>query len=310
MITISVRVCGDAWSNPNEVQTALAQPGTLVLDFHNEGVSLGAIGLTSMIEQSGRDPESVVIMNNPNRTELVPYINTTDTRNHCLDLAKSYWQKSVLPADNSKPFGYFVGRHTVARCVMLYDIWHHHADKFILSHMHNRGPLPWIEPPAGINLERAQDWLFQGEFARFVHWYNSCPVTSIDGHAVRDHYDPDQNTNRDLLTHYDKFVTELVSETYTLGDTFFPTEKTFRPIMAARPIIVYGPRNFLARLRDLGFETYHTCWDETYDELEGPDRWQAIKKLLPTIHVTDVTWAIAHRNRQHLHRLIYDNTNL
>jgi len=111
------------------------------------------------------------------------------------------------------------------------------------------------------------------------------------------------------LEHYDQFVTELVAETYTIGNTFFPTEKTLRPVMAARPILVYGPKYFLSRLRDLGFETYSTCWDESYDELEGPARWQAIKKLILQIEVTDVAWAIAYRNRQHLKRMIYDSTN-
>jgi hypothetical protein len=310
MITISVRVCGDAWSNPDEVQLALNQPGPVALDFHNEGVSVGAIGLADMIERSGRDTDSITIVNNPNRTETLPYINTTGPRNHCLDLAKQYWQEPVVPAEIARPFGYFVGRRTISRCVIMYDLWQNFKDQFVFSHMQNRIPVPWIEPPVGINLEQVLDWLYADNFARFTAWYNACPITSIDGHAVRDHYDPDQNTNRDLLTHYDKFVTELVAETYTLGDTFFPTEKTFRPIMSARPILVYGPRNFLSRLRDMGFETYHTCWDEGYDELEGPARWQAIRNLLPTIEVTDVTWAIAYRNRQHLRQLIYDCTNI
>jgi hypothetical protein len=310
MITISVRVCGDAWSNPDEVQIALAQPGPVVLDFHGEGASIGAIGLAGMIEQSGRDPKSVTIINNPNRTEMLPWINATDSRNHCLDLAKLYWQEPVVPAVDARPFGYFVGRHTISRCAIMYNLWSNYADKFVLSHMYNHTPVPWIYPPAGINLEQIQDWLYQGEVVHFIQWYRDCPVTSIDGHAVRDHYDPNQNINQDLLTHYSKFVTELVAESYTLGDTFFPTEKTFRPIMSARPIVVYGPRNFLARLRDIGFETYHTCWDESYDELEGPARWQAIQNLLPTIEVTDIAWAIAYRNRQHLRQLIYDNTDL
>jgi hypothetical protein len=310
MITISVRVCGDAWSNPDEVQTALAQPGPIVLDFHGEGVSVGSIGLAGMIERSGRNPASVTIINNPNRTEMLPWVNTTDSRNHCLDLARQYWQEPVVPAVDARPFGYFVGRRTLARCAIMYDLWTNCQDQVVFSHMQNRIPAPWITPPAGINLEQISDWLYQGEVVHFIQWYRDCPVTSIDGHAVRDHYDPNQNINQDLLMHYSKFVTELVAESYTLGDTFFPTEKTFRPIMSARPIVVYGPQNFLARLRDIGFETYHTCWDESYDELEGSARWQAIRNLLPTIQVTDVTWAIAYRNRQHLQQLVYDNKNI
>ena len=316
MITISVRVCGDAWSNPDQVQAELAQPDPTVpvaLDFHAEGISMQAIGLVKLLDQhcaqTGRDPGTITVINNPNTVEKTAYLNRTPEPSHCFGIVKSYWRTAPVPKIEALPFAYFMGRRTVARSFILYDLWHSYRDKFVFSSMPNRAPVPWIHPPAGVNLEKVQDWMDPTEFNNFSQWFASCPVTSIDGHTVRDHYDPAQNIHKDLLEHYDQFVTELVAETYTIGNTFFPTEKTLRPIMAARPIVVYGPRHFLSRLRDLGFETYSTCWDESYDELEGPARWQAIKELIPLIEVTDVTWAIAHRNRQHLRKMIYDTTN-
>lgn len=314
MTVIPVRVCGDAWSNPEQVQTALYETPTQIqisLDFYAEGASVAAIGLLKVLDDycaaTGRSAESIKIINNPNTTEITPYANVTGTRNHCLDLAKSYWQTVSRPVAEAKPFAYFMGRRTIARSFILYDLYHNFNDQFVFSSMSTRMPDPWVVAPAGINLEQTADWMDADEFEKFSVWFSNCPVKSIDGHAVRDHYDPAQNIHKDLLEHYHKFQVELVAETYTLGDTFFPTEKTFRPVMAGRPVIVYGPRNFLQRLRNMGFETWSSCWDESYDGLEGPSRWQAIKQLLPTIKINHASMAIADRNRQHLERLVHDN---
>ena len=46
MITISVRVCEDAWSNPDQVQaelTPLDPTVPVALDFHADGVSMQAV---------------------------------------------------------------------------------------------------------------------------------------------------------------------------------------------------------------------------------------------------------------------------
>jgi hypothetical protein len=317
MIVIPVKVCGDAWSNAVETQKILQQTPREVdihLDFCAEGISVQAIGLIKILDRYcasvGRSTNTIKIVNNPNTTEITAYQNITNTRNHCLDLAKSYWQSVPNPDNHAKTFAYFLGRRTIARSYILYDLYHSFNDQFVFSRMYTRAPAPWITPPEGINLETVTDWMSVTEFEKFLTWFDTCPIESIDKHFVKDHYDPQQNIHRDLLKHYYKFQIELVTETYTIGDTFFPTEKTFRPMMAARPILVYGPKNFLKRLQHMGFETYSSCWDESYDQLEGPDRWQAIKRLIPTIQLSNLCWDIAYRNRQHLKKLVYDFTNI
>jgi len=184
----------------------------------------------------------------------------------------------------------------------LYDLWHNHQDQCLFSLMKTRAPDPWIQPSLGFNLENWQEWMTQDKFKKFCLWFDNCPVDSLDDHSVRDQYDNNQNTNLDLLNFYDQFEIELVAETYTRGNTFFPTEKTVRPIMAAKPFIVYGPRNFLSRLRDLGFQTYGNCWDESYDQYEGPERWTKIQQLLGTNLTADQK--IAEHNRKHLQSMI------
>ena len=102
-------------------------------------------------------------------------------------------------------------------------------------------------------------------------------VASLDGHRVRDQYLPEYNTNLSLLDHYHRFDIEIVCEAYCRGPCFFPTEKTVRPLLFRKPIMVYGPRYFLRNLRSLGFSTWSSIWDESYDELEGLSRWLAMR---------------------------------
>jgi hypothetical protein len=136
-------------------------------------------------------------------------------------------------------------------------------------------------------------------------WHHSVQsISSIDNVFVRDQYFGNIDTNLSLLKFYDQFQIELIVETMCAGITFFPTEKTFRPITGRRPFLMFGPVNFLNNLRGLGFKTYSECWDESYDLYQGQDRWDKIKTVIEHIiqHGYDVKLAtnIANFNRQHL----------
>jgi hypothetical protein len=153
-------------------------------------------------------------------------------------------------------------------------------DRILFSVMRSRAPLPWLSTLPGRDLECLEQWIPATDRLQFETWWTSCPIVSIDDHWVSDQYDAAHNTNQDLLAHYHRFDIEIVMETVTVGPAFFPTEKTARPITAAKPMLIYGPRDYLKNLRDLGFRTWHTCWDESYDQLEGPERWQAMRDLI------------------------------
>jgi hypothetical protein len=73
----------------------------------------------------------------------------------------------------------------------------------------------------------------------------------------------------EISKHYHKFLIEIVCETYTAGQSFYPTEKIWRPIACQTPFMIQGPVNFLQNLHKLGFKTFHQWWDESYDEDGG-----------------------------------------
>jgi hypothetical protein len=161
---------------------------------------------------------------------------------------------------------------------MLKDIQQHYPDKFLLSLMENTAVFEFG------GLDALDQWC---DVAEFHLWYHQLRLQSLDGLKITDQYRGDHNTNASLLRWYGQFDIELVAETYCHGDTFLVTEKTVRPITAGKSMLVYGPKNYLARLRDLGFKTWGNIWNEDYDQLVGPARWQAIRQVIDDLITQD-----------------------
>jgi hypothetical protein len=62
------------------------------------------------------------------------------------------------------------------------------------------------------------------------------------------------------------------------------TEKILRPIACGQPFILCATHGSLAYLKQYGFKTYESVWDETYDSIQDPClRLQAIVDLMKCI---------------------------
>jgi len=57
----------------------------------------------------------------------------------------------------------------------------------------------------------------------------------------------------------------ILCETVHTGTTFFMAEKFTKTVLACRAFVMFGPVGYLSRLRQLGFETFSTVIDESYD---------------------------------------------
>jgi len=305
MTEITVRICGDHWVDVEQTleQIRTADPEQpLVLDLQGEGPNITRLGVVDAVVKSGRDPGTIYIRAWPNNLDPVPFHRVDQHQlSHFFWMSKRY-QRDIPVTVDAKKFGMFCGRLTYARAAMVWDAWHLMPDQILFSVMKSRTQPPWLVPSKGINLESLEHWIDAVDRPQFQAWWAACPITSIDDHWVKDQYEPNHNTNRDLLAHYHRFDTEIVMETVTMGPAFFPTEKTVRPMVAAKPMLVYGPKDYLANLRTLGFRTWHTCWDESYDQLEGPARWRAIRDLMQQDLQADP--AIAQHNLKNLAQVI------
>lgn len=68
--------------------------------------------------------------------------------------------------------------------------------------------------------------------------------------------------------HYLDSYFNITTETcFSEGQIFF-TEKILKPIMCLQPFIILSSPNYLKKLKGLGFKTFDSIWDESYDEIQ------------------------------------------
>ena len=90
-----------------------------------------------------------------------------------------------------------------------------------------------------------------------------------------------QDNNETLLQRAFVYIS---SETVFNYPDPYLSEKSFKGFVAMRPMIVFGPHGALAHLRSLGFKTWSSYWDESYDDIADPtDRFIAVGKLIKSI---------------------------
>jgi hypothetical protein len=138
-----------------------------------------------------------------------------------------------------------------------------------------------------------------------VHAQLPQQLETSDGYIVG----VDTKTHTDQLAEfYPDFLFDVVAETFITGRSFFPTEKTVRPMLLKKPFIVMAPRNFLIHLRQLGFRTFHDVWDEGYDGHEGQHRYIRMLDLIDTLANKSVAELDALYN--HITPILEHNHNL
>jgi hypothetical protein len=79
--------------------------------------------------------------------------------------------------------------------------------------------------------------------------------------------------------------------TETVFDYPYPwiSEKTIKSILMKRPFIIVGPGGTLQKLNELGFKTFDTVWDESYDSITDSSlRMKTIVDLLKELSVKDI----------------------
>jgi hypothetical protein len=273
-------VCGDHWVNPDEVEQQVRQiaPGVPVMvDMSTEGASMRALGVCQMLDRY-LDRDQITVRAWANPVEQIPYRRAdTHLYSHFFWMAQRYWNKDLAPNTHERRFACLIGRLTWPRIRMLWDLRQYLGDRCLFSVMDPKN-LPRAD---AYNLDRQENWVAED----FDYRMAIGDMTSLDGHQVRDQYDPQHNTNLSILDHYARFDLEIVAETYCHGPAFLPTEKTIRPLLYRKPIMVYGPRHFLRNLRSQGFSTWSDWWDESYDDLEGPARWQAMMEQISLLNL-------------------------
>jgi hypothetical protein len=179
-----------------------------------------------------------------------------------------------LPIANK--YGLFLGRATNER---LYSFWKHKNWQYS-----DRGKASMHLDP-----DTVTEW--NSDFTSFIceyneRWQSLAPMLpySDTGHSI----DPatmknEINTGVGIDTWnqiYRDVSIDIVCETNTTADTFFITEKTFRPIAYGRLFMVIGSPEFEQNLKRLGFDIFDDIIDKSYDSESSYYRVDAVFKSL------------------------------
>jgi hypothetical protein len=93
---------------------------------------------------------------------------------------------------------------------------------------------------------------------------------------------------RGLEAFYLDSMCAIVNETRFAQPTANFSEKTFNAMLYGRPFVMVGPPHTLKYIKELGFKTFDSLWNEDYDSIQNPtDRLIAIFELIEHIANND-----------------------
>lgn len=105
---------------------------------------------------------------------------------------------------------------------------------------------------------------------------------NVDLSAWRLHLGYEYHADDHTKLYMDSFV-DIISEAHVLGNTFYTTEKTARAFWLKTPFITFATKNYLAHLRQMGFQTFGDFWSEAYDDYDDKERFIRILELIDTL---------------------------
>ena len=168
-------------------------------------------------------------------------------------------------------YGLFCGRATNER---LYSFWKHKNWQYS-----NRG-----KASMHLDIDTVTEW--DSDFTSFIceyneYWQSLLPLLPYSD--VGDYIKPPMFThahNRSWKEIYNNIAIEIVIETNQTPDTFFITEKTFRPIAYGKLFLVIGSPEFEHNLKRMGFDIFDDIIDKSYDTQSSYIRVDAVFKSL------------------------------
>jgi len=105
---------------------------------------------------------------------------------------------------------------------------------------------------------------------------------------------------------YNDTACSIVSETNDNNYEVFMTEKIWKPIIAKQVFVVHGNHLYLQRLRDMGFKTFNSYFEEAYDLDKDPDvRINTIVDLCDRLR--EAPWQDIYLNTKALRKHNHDN---
>jgi len=176
------------------------------------------------------------------------------------------------------PIGIFIGRSNFLRLQLASEIQRRYQRGVDMTFHYDRN-IEFHAPHCGIEnlINRNID---MQTVAICLDFLSQCPK-KISSEKVS--YPILTPQHLDICRYYHGFFCEIVCETYSMGKSFYPTEKIWRPLMMKTPFIVQGPMYYLYNLKKLGFQTFDRWWDEGHQHDPYDYQPEAILRLIDWI---------------------------
>lgn len=262
------------WNLPELIEFLVThQHQDIIIENGTEGCCARAIGLYQWLDKF-KFSSVTIVTSNP--------LETHDK--YCVQIKHSWKFLKVQRNINSNHHTW--NKQAVFGTVYGRPLWHRLGiSAHLLKNYDSISQIGCIANPTATDsrklFELEQLWKYDPSgIVNFANIINRLPLE----HAEVDAYTPGATLTDGFVAQteriYKNFLIDVVAETFTSGDCFFITEKTVRPMLLKKPMIVMGPLNYLEYLRQLGFRTFGDFWDETYDGFAGADRYFKILNLI------------------------------
>jgi len=248
----------------------------LTIDLNSEGPDFEKLNLLQYIDEW--QIRTTVITRNAVQLP-VGDIKFVHHPPHFIKSTKKTLSTVIIEKAIEKPIGMFIGRSNVHRLYLSSYVYRHNLAN---QTYHYNSTLDFHKDNLG--LEELLHIYGVESLPNAAHLIANSPILKEDKLS----YPIIPPAHSRIHTEYVNFLVELVCETYYTGRTFFPTEKTWRPIMLETPFIVQGPQWYLHRLRDLGFQTFGQWWSEVYSEDSADYQPIEIIKILDFLANKDI----------------------
>mgnify|MGYP001085903197 CR=1 FL=1 len=190
-----------------------------------------------------------------------------------------------------KTFGMFVGRSSWDRLLLASYLLQHHQN--ITKQTYRN----YLDNPAsmiGLDLDR-MCWQVSSSgrlditlIRSVMNLVSSMPILLNDTHKNVTHLQWNEGAvGADILGWYNSIFVDIVCEKMVTGQTFFPTEKTARPLATKTPFLIMSSPNYIKNLRRLGFRSFEQFWDESYDYQQGVQRIVSMQKIIDNVAKLD-----------------------
>lgn len=270
---------------------------SIMIDLNNEGPCIHSLGLYSLLdslcESFNYDSDRITIIT-INPLEKNSKYNIICKSNHFVSQAQKLMcdaETSIKKFDsNFKHFGMFIGRQNWQRLWIASQLDVYYSDKTIMTYLFS---INEDYHRKNSDLDKLLDYIGLDDLQAAVNFLQKTPIKAKKEITEWPIPDPE---HYDVIDNYSNFFVDIVCETYFTGNTFFPNEKTWRPIMMRTPFIIQGPANFLNNLKKLGFKTFDKWWSEDYQDfnklpIDCELQWSTIEilKILNNLSQKSVT---------------------